>query len=902
VNGAERRYCTNCGAGLRPEDRFCGACGTAAGHSRNVTRPPEVISILSRPEFATAGRDAGFGAVLALMVAGVLVLLTYLVLGLGGLLEGLAGSGIVAFVLLHGGAALVEVPPVPVLGIGGSARIDLPGSSLAVLPFAGALLAGRMLGQRVGSGALFVLAAAGAYSLVVAGLAFFGAAVIEADGVRVELAAAPFSNAVWAFFWVFLGAGIGAYAARRDLLPSERLRRVIRGALCAVGASLLLTVALAVVFLLARSGSGEGVQREIGVPAGDSPDPNLGVFFLALPTILGMLWLMAHGPPVGFHGLPDLGGVPFIGAELAELPLRMSLLGAWEGGWEWRLLLLAPVVGLTFGGLVAARGAASEERWWIGALVAVPYAVVAAGVALFTRVSADLSLAGATVGGSFGVGLPWLLLLLPAGAVFGALGGLFAGCGAAGTPQPQRAFLIAAAASGVLLLGSVPGVISVAASGGSGAGPAPGLAYPPEPTIEQPAGPEQPFEDPAPPGVEPSPDPEGSYHPAFAPLIPTLEQMTAAPIMLPAELPSELAHPSVDADTSEEGYGILFLAEPGDTVESYVRARTLAMLRALPGSEAREPDYFEVTSEETVELSEGTEATLRYLEPDPPGGNAVPYWEGRFSRDGYTYLLETPLADLSRDELRRMLASMSEVSRSPEARAAAEQRFVTEYYGAVAAGDWSATYDLLDTPSRMHFSEAEWIEAQEARIAATNPPPLESAELVDLSGEGAGFLGTVTLYYTDGTRETIEVPVVFEDGEFRRQLTEDDVSYLRSLLAEGSSDEDLLRERDEVEAAIRSHYAAIGRQDFSTAYSYFGPTYRSEVGEADWISEEESFDIRGSQVNSVEVTSVTGDTATATVDVEFVDNTGTPRFVLDWRLVLEGGEWKLDEVLDATRL
>jgi hypothetical protein len=38
------------------------------------------------------------------------------------------------------------------------------------------------------------------------------------------------------------------------------------------------------------------------------------------------------------------------------------------------------------------------------------------------------------------------------------------------------------------------------------------------------------------------------------------------------------------------------------------------------------------------------------------------------------------------------------------------------------------------------------------------------------------------------------------------------------------------------------------------------------------------------------------------VDVSFVDNTGTPRFVIVWSLVKEGGRWKLDSQLSAQRV
>jgi Protein kinase domain len=48
---------------------------------------------------------------------------------------------------------------------------------------------------------------------------------------------------------------------------------------------------------------------------------------------------------------------------------------------------------------------------------------------------------------------------------------------------------------------------------------------------------------------------------------------------------------------------------------------------------------------------------------------------------------------------------------------------------------------------------------------------------------------------------------------------------------------------------------------------------------------------------------VSGNTATATVDVSFVDNTGTmPRFLIVWGLVKEGGQWELDEQYSRQRI
>ena len=105
-----------------------------------------------------------------------------------------------------------------------------------------------------------------------------------------------------------------------------------------------------------------------------------------------------------------------------------------------------------------------------------------------------------------------------------------------------------------------------------------------------------------------------------------------------------------------------------------------------------------------------------------------------------------------------------------------------------------------------------------------------------------------------------------------------------------------------VAAAIESHYGAIGTGNFEGAYSYFGPTFRSQHDQASWIEGEQSYDIQSSTIHSLTVDEVLGTSATATVDVSFVDNTGTPRFVLVWSLVQEGGRWKLDSQLSAQRV
>src|SRR5215211_1252960 len=103
-------------------------------------------------------------------------------------------------------------------------------------------------------------------------------------------------------------------------------------------------------------------------------------------------------------------------------------------------------------------------------------------------------------------------------------------------------------------------------------------------------------------------------------------------------------------------------------------------------------------------------------------------------------------------------------------------------------------------------------------------------------------------------------------------------------------------------AAVRGHYEAIGGGNFEEAYSYFGPTMRSETDEANWIAGEESSQIQSITINSLEVNEMSGSTATATVDCSSVNKAETARFHIVWMLVQEGGEWKLDHQLSGQRI
>jgi len=122
-----------------------------------------------------------------------------------------------------------------------------------------------------------------------------------------------------------------------------------------------------------------------------------------------------------------------------------------------------------------------------------------------------------------------------------------------------------------------------------------------------------------------------------------------------------------------------------------------------------------------------------------------------------------------------------------------------------------------------------------------------------------------------------------------------------AAVSEEAVSEEAVSEEAAVAAAVQGHYAAIGASNFEEAYSYFGPTFRSQHDQASWIAGEQSYEIQSSTIHSLQVGEVLGTSATATVDVSFVDNTGTPRFVIVWSLVKEDGAWKLDEQISAQR-
>lgn len=163
-----------------------------------------------------------------------------------------------------------------------------------------------------------------------------------------------------------------------------------------------------------------------------------------------------------------------------------------------------------------------------------------------------------------------------------------------------------------------------------------------------------------------------SPDPAFDHLLPTLRQMTTAPIMLPASLPHKVGGVAIEKDpdknpytTGGDRYTILFLYSKEDAkkvTQPYVHYMTLGRLTASP---VNAPLLPELTNDlgkphqlEDVTLPDGTVADLKRLEP-PRGANYGPFTVGSFEKEGerYTVAIEgdTPNGDMSRKILSTMV-------------------------------------------------------------------------------------------------------------------------------------------------------------------------------------------------------------------------------------------------------
>ncbi len=164
--------------------------------------------------------------------------------------------------------------------------------------------------------------------------------------------------------------------------------------------------------------------------------------------------------------------------------------------------------------------------------------------------------------------------------------------------------------------------------------------------------------------------------PAFEPLLPTLQQMTTAPIMLPASLPQEIKSVGIEEKASEadpyategDNYSIVLLysdTAPDQAIKPYIHVAAAGRIVAWPAS-ASPPDPTNGLGTpvqlEDVALPDGTVANLERLEP-PQGANYGPFTVGSFEEEGerYTVMIENDTSE--GDMTRQILSTMVKVPR-----------------------------------------------------------------------------------------------------------------------------------------------------------------------------------------------------------------------------------------------
>ena len=154
-----------------------------------------------------------------------------------------------------------------------------------------------------------------------------------------------------------------------------------------------------------------------------------------------------------------------------------------------------------------------------------------------------------------------------------------------------------------------------------------------------------------------------------------------------------------------------------------------------------------------------------------------------------------------------------------DARTAAEA-----YYQAVSAGDWSYTYDNLDSKTRSLYTQEEWF-AKNQWFASNGSVTFDvlSVDLDSFSAEPIANL-TVGLTYGDGTSSTRLTYFVLEDGSWKHRFGEEendlymaDASYDEFVAAQGGTSSASASASASPEASSSSAPSAdMDCSDFST--------------------------------------------------------------------------------------
>ncbi len=241
------------------------------------------------------------------------------------------------------------------------------------------------------------------------------------------------------------------------------------------------------------------------------------------------------------------------------------------------------------------------------------------------------------------------------------------------------------------------------------------------------------------------------------------------------------------------------------------------------------------------------------------------------------------------------------------------EQFARRYDEAIRRGDSEATYSMLDESSQQQFTEEEWAQKQQALIDVNGlPAPLDGVT-VDQNEEVTDVPARVTLYYEDGTQETIVagVPMVVKDpsdaGEPKRFLTEEEISELEELSSvspqsttsatpEATTQSSTFpgsRREDQVREAVEQYYYAVDYENWAYTYYNLDSESKSLFTQEEWTQKNQWYadneDLKLATM-SIDVYMARGDEeADVTVHRTFEDGTTITRETV---FVYEKGWWR----------
>ena len=304
-------------------------------------------------------------------------------------------------------------------------KIDPPITSITLLPFVLMLVGSWVLSRRERTSVVFALVATVCYSVILALLALLFRVTSSGEGAEITVSAAPLSAALHGLLIAGLGTLVGWWPPRGPFLP-DRVRQVLRP-LVAVGISVVLTMVLAMLILVLTAVSDnpmEGLRQDGGSQPGERAtgrltSPTVAAQGTRRPCGWGSWRRVRFATSErGYAVAPRArvaGGYPkcarpgrlAVGRRGAQgRDAVREFLGNWPFAGTWRLLMLAPVMGLLLGGAVAAHGAPPSHRWRYGALIAIPYTIIVLLTTILARLSVSLSASALKLDLAFGASSP----------------------------------------------------------------------------------------------------------------------------------------------------------------------------------------------------------------------------------------------------------------------------------------------------------------------------------------------------------------------------------------------------------------------------------------------------------------------------------------------------------------